>query len=664
MLLIQRFVIFMTLFLCFSCLQSPRNNDYKEVWLDEFGQDSCYVQDWGMVQVNRSVVHTPLTVNGVVYERGLGAHSISRMLYEIGGDALRISGLVGADDHNLFSCRLQFKIMGDKKELWKSGIMTKGDPVKEFDVKLRGIDKVLLLVEACDDGIMYDHADWLDVKISTRGEVKPIPVWPKSIAKEKYILTPKAPETPVINNPLVYGARQGNPFLWSVMASGTQPIRYDAKHLPEGLEIDPISGHITGVATQKGDSDVELIATNDKGATSKTVKIKIGDEIALTPTMGWNSWNCWGLTVNDEKVRGAALQIHQKLHAYGWEYVNIDDGWEADQRDSKGELLPNEKFPNFKELIDYIHGLGLKFGIYSSPGATTCGGYPGSYQHELIDATSWAEWGVDYLKYDYCGYLDIEEDSEEKTIQYPYLVMREALDKVNRDIVYCVGYGAPNVWNWAPEAGGNQWRTTRDITDEWNVVTAIGTFQDVCAASTAPGKNNDPDMLVVGKLGQPWASKIHDSRLTPDEQYSHISLWSILSAPLLLGCDMGELDDFTMNLLTNNEVLAVNQDPMVSPAEKMIVENGQVWTKKLHDGSYAVGFFHVDPYFILWDQEDANKMQIVDYPFELALKKIGINGKAKVRDLWRQQDLGIVENIVQATVPYHGVSLLRITPYD
>jgi alpha-galactosidase len=344
--------------------------------------------------------------------------------------------------------------------------------------------------------------------------------------------------------------------------------------------------------------------------------------------------------------------------------VNIDDGWEADQRDSKGELLPNEKFPNFKELIDYIHGLGLKFGIYSSPGATTCGGYPGSYQHELIDATSWAEWGVDYLKYDYCGYLDIEEDSEEKTIQYPYLVMREALDKVNRDIVYCVGYGAPNVWNWAPEAGGNQWRTTRDITDEWNVVTAIGTFQDVCAASTAPGKNNDPDMLVVGKLGQPWASKIHDSRLTPDEQYSHISLWSILSAPLLLGCDMGELDDFTMNLLTNNEVLAVNQDPMVSPAEKMIVENGQVWTKKLHDGSYAVGFFHVDPYFILWDQEDANKMQIVDYPFELALKKIGINGKAKVRDLWRQQDLGIVENIVQATVPYHGVSLLRITPYD
>ena len=664
MLLIQRFVIFMTLFLCFSCLQSPRNNDYKEVWLDEFGQDSCYVQDWGMVQVNRSVVHTPLTVNGVVYERGLGAHSISRMLYEIGGDALRISGLVGADDHNLFSCRLQFKIMGDKKELWKSGIMTKGDPVKEFDVKLRGIDKVLLLVEACDDGIMYDHADWLDVKISTRGEVKPIPVWPKSIAKEKYILTPKAPETPVINNPLVYGARQGNPFLWSVMASGTQPIRYDAKHLPEGLEIDPISGHITGVATQKGDSDVELIATNDKGATSKTVKIKIGDEIALTPTMGWNSWNCWGLTVNDEKVRDAARLMNEKIHAYGWEYVNIDDGWEASERTKQGEILTNDKFPDIKDLTDYIHGVGLKFGIYSSPGATTCGGHIGSYQHEEIDVKTWERWGVDYLKYDYCGYLDIEKDSEEKTIQEPYIVMRKALDKVKRDIVYCIGYGAPNVWNWAAEAGGNEWRTTRDITDEWNVVTAIGSFQDVCADATAPGKYNDSDMLVVGKLGQGWGSKVHDSYLTVDEQYSHISLWCILSAPLLIGCDMANMDNFTLSLLTNNEVIAVNQDPIPTAAKKLIVENGQIWYKKLHDDSFAVGFFHIDPYFILWDQNDAEAMQMRDYHFKFDLKQLGINGKANVRDLWRQKDLGEIKGSFETKVPYHGVTFVKITPVE
>ena len=240
----------------------------------------------------------------------------------------------------------------------------------------------------------------------------------------------------------------------------------------------------------------------------------------------------------------------------------------------------------------------------------------------------------------------------------PYL----PLDKVNRDIVYCVGYGAPNVWNWAPEAGGNQWRTTRDITDEWNVVTAIGTFQDVCADATAPGRNNDPDMLVVGKLGQGWGSKVHDSYLTADEQYSHISLWCLLSSPLLIGCDMANMDDFTLNLLTNNEVIAVSQDPMVAPAKKMMVENGQVWSKKLYDGSYAVGFFHVDPYFILWDQEDAEAMQMREYAFDFDLKQLGIEGKAMVRDLWRQKDLGEVNGIFRTEVPYHGVTFVKITP--
>jgi alpha-galactosidase len=212
------------------------------------------------------------------------------------------------------------------------------------------------------------------------------------------------------------------------------------------------------------------------------------------------------------------------------------------------------------------------------------------------------------------------------------------------------------------EAGGNQWRTTRDITDEWNVVTAIGTFQDVCADATAPGRNNDPDMLVVGKLGQGWGSRVHDSYLTADEQYSHISLWCLLSSPLLIGCDMANMDDFTLNLLTNNEVIAVSQDPMVAPAKKMMVENGQVWSKKLYDGSYAVGFFHVDPYFILWDQEDAEAMQMREYAFDFDLKQLGIEGKAMVRDLWRQKDLGEVNGIFRTEVPYHGVTFVKITP--
>ena len=651
-------VFLISIVVLYSYEQGPVNT----IWLDELGRDSCYIQDWGTVEINRSVVHTPLTVNGVEYERGLGVHSISRLFYKLDKKAVSITGLAGADDQNLFAGKLQFKLIGDKKELWKSGVMKKGDPVKEFNVSLQGIDKLLLLVEECGDGIMYDHADWLNVRIDTRGEVTPIQVWATPVWKEKYVVTPSAPATPIINNPLVFGARPGNPFLWSIMATGDRPMHFEAIGLPKGLKLNSNTGRITGVVRQKGEYSVILKASNSKGETQKEVTIKIGDKIALTPSMGWNSWNCWGLSVDDSKVRDAARTMSEKLHAYGWEYINIDDGWEAAERTAQGELLPNEKFPDIKGLTDYIHGLGLKFGIYSSPGATTCGGHLGSYQHEEIDAKTWADWGVDYLKYDYCGYLEIEKDSEEKTIQEPYIVMRNALDKVQRDIVYCVGYGAPNVWNWAREAGGNQWRTTRDITDEWNVVLAIGSFQDVCAEATAPGQNNDPDMLVVGRLGKAWGADVHDSCLTPDEQYSHISLWCLLSAPLLIGCDMADLDDFTLNLLTNREVLAINQDPLVSPAHKSLVENGQIWSKKLHDGSYAVGFFHIDPYFVLWDEDDAEPMQWRNYGFELPLKELGFTGKVHVRDLWRQQDLGEVTDCFTTEVPYHGVTLVKITP--
>lgn len=653
----------LTILVMASCIfQSCYNGLKKDLWLDELGQNPGYVQDWGTPQMNQSVVLTPLTVNGVVYKRGIGAHSISRMLFELKGKAVSISGLAGADDNNIYAGKLQFKIVGDRKELWASGVMKKGDPVKEFNVKLSGVEKLLLLVEEAGDGIMYDHADWLDVKIVTHGDVKPMPAWPKPIDKERYIMTPEAPEAPRINNSLVYGARPGNPFLWNVMATGKRPMTFEANGLPDGLKIDTTTGFITGKTEIRGNFRVRLKATSEKGTDQKEVLLKIGDEIALTPPMGWNSWNCWGLSVNDALVRDAARMMKEKLHDYGWTYINVDDGWEAPERTENGEILSNDKFPDFKTLTEYIHSLGLKFGIYSSPGIKTCGNHVGSYRHEEIDARTWSKWGVDYLKYDHCGYLEIQKDAKEKTIQEPYIVMRKALDKVDRDIVYCVGYGAPNVWKWADESGGNLWRTTRDITDEWNVVTAIGCFQDVCAEATAPGKYNDPDMLVVGKLGQGWGAKVHDSYLTPDEQYSHISLWCLLSAPMLIGCDMGNMDDFTLNLLTNNEVIAVNQDSLVAPASKIIVENGQIWSKKLSDGSYAVGFFQMNPYFILWDQDKAEAIQMKNYDFRLNLKKLGITGKAVVRDLWRQKDLGLFNGYFQTKVPYHGVTLVKVTP--
>ncbi|MDR1720712.1 MAG: NPCBM/NEW2 domain-containing protein [Dysgonamonadaceae bacterium] len=646
-------------FLIFTLLVGTSYAD--NIYLDEL-DTRFLLQDWGAPVVNQSIMRTPFQVAGKTFNRGIGTHSISRFLLNLEGKATAISGWVGADDRNDFTCNMEFKILADKKEVWSSGVVHKGMPAQAFRVSLKGVRKIALIVAEAGDGIMYDHADWLEVKIETSGKVTPEPVTPQNIVKEKYILTPQPGQSPKINSPKVFGARPGSPFIYNVATTGARPMKFSARSLPAGLILNEATGLITGTATQKGTYPIVVKAENSLGSDSITVRLEIGDKICLTPPMGWNSWNCWGLSVNEQKVKDAADVMNTYLINHGWTYVNIDDGWEAEKRDENGVLHGNAKFPDFKRLSDYVHSKGLKFGIYSSPGPTTCGGYQASYQHEKIDAETWAQWGVDYLKHDFCSYSQLTPSQTEAAIKAPYDVMRHALDGVDRDIVYCIGYGAPNVWNWAKAAGGNLWRTTRDITDEWNIVSAIGFFQDVCAEATAPGCYNDADMLVVGKLGLGWMDKVHDSYLTPDEQYSHVSLWCILSAPLLIGCDMSDMDDFTLNLLTNDEVLAVNQDPAVKPAHKILTQNGQIWWKPLEDGSFAVGFFNADPYFILWDQSQANKIQEKHYPMQLDVKQLGIEGKFKVRDLWRQQEVGEFKHAFRTNVPYHGVRFVKITP--
>lgn len=633
----------------------------KVIWLDQLNVQSMY-QDWGEAQVNKSLLGTPLQVAGVKYKRGIGTHSVSRYLVSLSGAAQSFSGRVGADDRNDYGGDMEFQLIADKKIIWKSGIVHKGMPAISFRVDLKNVQKLALLVLEGGDGIMYDHADWLDAKFETSGAVVPEIVKPEPISGEKFILTPAPGDSPRINNAKVFGVRPGNPFLLTIAATGKRPMSFSVLNLPQGLTLDPNSGIISGVMEKRGTYSVVLQAENNLGSDSRILRIEVGDDICLTPPMGWNSWNCWGLKVNEEKVKDAARFMHDNLMNHGWTYINIDDGWEAGERTSEGELLGNEKFPDFQSLTRFIHDQGLKFGIYSSPGPKTCGGHLGSYLHEDRDAQTWADWGVDYLKYDYCFYCDIAPVPTEALIKEPYVVMRNSLDKVKRDIVYCVGYGAPNVWNWGQEAGGNLWRTTRDITDEWNIVRSIGFFQDVCAPVTRPGKYNDPDMLVVGKLGLGWGSKVHDSYLTADEQYSHISLWSLLSAPLLIGCDMSDMDDFTLNLLTNDEVIAVDQDAAVMPAHKIQKENGQIWYKYLEDGSVAVGFFNVDPYFILWNKADNDKIQQIKYNMQLNFAELNLKGKVRVRDLWRQKDLGVYAGQFSTDVAYHGVTFVKLTP--
>ena len=463
-----------------------------------------------------------------------------------------------------------------------------------------------------------------------------------------YILTPEPKETPRINSASVFGVRPGSPFLFKVAATGIKPLRFSASGLPAGLKLDPETGIITGTLGKKGNYPVQLTVSNSRGNARQAFTIKCGDGLALTPPLGWNSWNCWGLSVSDEKVKASAQALLDKgLADHGWTYINIDDGWEAPERAASGEIVTNKKFPDMKALGDWLHARGLKFGIYSSPGPRTCGGYLGSWQHETQDATTYNNWGIDYLKYDWCSYETIHggKDTSLSSYQLPYRVMQKALRSQPRDIVYSLcQYGMKDVWQWGAEVDGNCWRTTGDIEDSWESLYRIGFAQYRMSPYAKPGRWNDPDMLIVGKVG--WGEHLHDTRLTPDEQYTHISLWCLLSSPLLIGCDISQLDNFTLSLLTNDEVLAINQDPLGRQAFRAVINDkgAEVWVKELSDGSKAVGLFNTG-------EETAT----VSFDAEELQWKTSFTA----RDCWRQKDLGKFTTY-SASVPAHGVVLLRV----
>lgn len=606
--------------------------------------DLQYVeQGWGAPRANRSVDGRALSIGGKRFDRGIGTHANSTFRISLGGKAERFEANVGVDDEIGKLGSVLFRIIGDGKTLWESGVMRGGDPAKEVSVSIQGVQVLGLFATDAGDDINYDHADWADARITA--EAKPQALAP--VREPAIVLTPKPSSKPRINGPKVFGVRPGSPVLFAVPVSGQRPIRYSAVNLPAGLSLDPESGHITGTLAQRGTFTVSLGAKNAIGNAARELKIVCGDLIALTPPMGWNSWNCFGCDVNEGNVRAAAdAMVSSGLIQHGWSYINIDDCWEAG-RDADGKILSNQKFPSMKGLTDYVHSRGLKIGLYSSPGPKTCAGHEGSYQHEEQDALRYGEWGFDYLKYDWCSYGEIAPKPDHGQLVKPYQLMRAALDKAPRDIVFSLcQYGMGNVWEWGAQVGGNCWRTTGDITDTWNSMSGIGFGQAGHEKFARPGHWNDPDMLVVGYVG--WSSKVRPTKLTPNEQYTHISLWCLLCSPLLIGCDMTKLDEFTLNLITNDEVLEVNQDPLGRQAAR-VSRNGslEVWAKDMQDGSKVAGLFNRG------EDETAVTLKWED---------IGASGKQKVRDLWRQKDLGVFATEFQTVVPRHGVVLLKASP--
>jgi alpha-galactosidase len=644
------------------------------VWLDQLDL-SVATQGHGKPGINTSVDGKPITIAGDVFKRGFGTHAESSLLIKLNGKAKSFSAMVGMDDEiKGQNPAAEFEIYGDNKKLWSSGVMKLGDKAKPVSVSLEGIRQLELVVTDGGNGPYYDHADWVSAKFETTGLTTLETFNP--IASEPYILTPKTAPTPKINSAGVYGARPGSPFLFRIPATGDRPMTFSANNLPKGLKIDSETGIITGKVDTKGTYEVVLNAKNAKGSASKKLKIEIGDRIALTPTMGWNSWNCFGHEVSADKVKRASdALVKSGLVNHGWNYINVDDSWQFNRdgkdpsfkgkmRDENGYILTNSKFPDMKNLADYIHGNGLKMGIYSSPGPWTCGGCAGSYGYEKQDAESYAKWGVDYLKYDWCSYggvLDgLPENNPNKVSSLnfqgggdldkgvkPFKLMGNLLKQQPRDIVYNLcQYGMGDVWKWGDDSNAQSWRTTNDINDTWASVKNIALAQDKAAPYAKPGNWNDPDMLVVGIVG--WGNP-HQSRLKPDEQYLHISLWSIFSAPLLIGCDLEKLDNFTLNLLTNDEVIAVNQDALGKQGVCLqTIGELKIYVKELEDGGKAVAFANFG--------REKVKMSYNDF------KTLGISGNQVVRDIWRQKDISKLnadKGNLALEIPAHGVSFYK-----
>ncbi len=474
-------------------------------------------------------------------------------------------------------------------------------------------------------------------------------------------------------------------------------MEFSATDLPEGLQLDAASGRITGRLEAAGRHVVTLRAANAHGVAERPLRIIVGQRIALTPPMGWNSWNIWSSSVSQEKVRNAAdALVASGLRDHGWTYVNIDDGWQGVRGGEFNAIMPNAKFPDIAALSEHVHATGLKLGIYSTPWRTSFVGHLGSsadhadgstdwlragthnehfkfkypkhvswmenyawlkplsqrakeksrgritktlrtfgkFSFVDADVRQWAAWGIDYLKYDWVP-IDVAHTRE----------MRQSLDATARDIVFTVSNNAPFA-----EAGqlaelANAWRTSGDVKDEWDDLSEIGFSRDRWARFSAPGSYNDPDMLLVGQVG--WGQR-RPTRLTPNEQYTQVSLWSLLAAPLLLGCDLEKLDPFTLGLLTNDEVLAINQDPLCKQATRVAHSgNAEVFAKVLEDGSWVVGLFN---------RGEKGRTVAVRW------SDMRVEGAQLVRDLWRQQDLGRFPDRFEASVPPHGVVLVKVTP--
>jgi len=652
-------------------------------------------QGFGKPQADKSVDGRPLTLGGKTYAHGFGTHARGLLAVALDGGAKRFTATVGIDDEvDGGKGSAEFQVLGDgHKLLWTSGILHQGQPPKSVDVDLTGQKMVLLRVTDGGDGYEFDHADWADAQFEVIG-ARPHTV--TLTVREPAIASTFAPAAPEIDGPAIVGVRPGTPLLWKVPALSGRPLTFSAD-LPSGLALSR-TGIITGTLSKPGDYAVRVTAQNAAGRAERVVHFIVGPTLAQTPPMGWNSYDAYGSRVTEAQVIANAGYLRQNMLPFGWQYVVVDYRWydpnaatvrdagepgEALTMDGFGRLLPSpNRFPSaagaqgFKGLADQLHAMGLRFGIHIMRGIPRNAVkedlpiegslYKAAEAANVSDACPWcpdmvgvrgdtpagqayydslfrlyASWGVDFVKMD-------DTSSPYHTAEIE--AVRRAIDKCSRSIVYSLSPGeTPITQGTHVAAHANMWRVSGDFWDGWEALDHEFTLGAKWHDYAAPGHWPDGDMLPLGHLslgGRP-VGKDRQTNFTRPEQMTLMSLWSLLPSPLMVGANLPDNDPWTLALLTNPEVLAVNQDSvgaaggLVSQAEGL-----EVWSKKLADGSLAVGLFNRG------DMEDT---VTADW------SKLGITGRYTVRDLWLRKDMGRSSGKYAASVPSHGVVLLRLT---
>lgn len=629
----------------------------ETVWLDTLDLKTMH-QGWGTPQTNRSVTGKPLSLGGKVFERGVGTHANGDYRITLAGGTERFVATVGLDDDTAGRGSIVFQVLADKKVVFDSGVMKSQTAPKSVDLDLRGVESLLLKVTDAGDGGTHDHADWADARFIVSG-ARPGPYLPKP--EVPYLLTPKPGPAPRINGPAIYGARPGHPFLYRIPAQGRRPMTFAADGLPPSLQLDTQTGIITGATPSAGEYKVTLRATNRHGQDKREFKLVSGDTLSLTPSMGWNHWYAHYDRVTDKMMREAAdIMISSGMADVGYQYVNIDDCWmnatnnkdplrNGPFRDAGGNLIPNKYFPDMKALSDYIHSRGLKAGLYTSPGEITCAHFAGAWGHEAQDAKQFADWGFDFLKYDWCSYgKKTSQPPSLEEMKRPYILMGDLLKQQKRDMLLNLcQYGMGDVWKWGAEVGGQSWRTSGDLGFELNRIFAVALNNCAYRDWQKPGAWNDPDYIQIGYIGNARGGGLPEPcPLTPTEQYSFMSLWCLMASPLFYSGDMSKLDEFTLNVLCNPEVIEVDQDPLGECARVVkLDEETFLMVKRMADGSQALGLGNSG-----------------EYPAEVTAKwsDLGLPANQQVRDLWRQKDLGRFKTEFKVEVPRHGVVLVRV----